>query len=79
VRQWLRGADHLSFDVWVESIPFDETRQYVQNVLSYSVIYGQKLNSNAFNDGKLISLTKMATARSTMAWIFFCELALTSG
>ncbi|BCT32410.1 transglycosylase SLT domain-containing protein [Pseudomonas protegens] len=45
VRQWLKGADHLSFDVWVESIPFDETRQYVQNVLSYSVIYGQKLNS----------------------------------
>ncbi|PWB29444.1 lytic murein transglycosylase [Pseudomonas sp. SDI] len=45
VRQWLRGADHLSFDVWVESIPFDETRQYVQNVLSYAVIYGQKLNS----------------------------------
>jgi soluble lytic murein transglycosylase len=40
-----RGAKHLSFDVWVESIPFDETRQYVQNVLSYSVIYGQKLNS----------------------------------
>lgn len=45
VRQWLKGAKHLSFDVWVESIPFDETRQYVQNVLSYSVIYGQKLNS----------------------------------
>jgi soluble lytic murein transglycosylase len=35
----------LSFDVWVESIPFDETRQYVQNVLSYAVIYGQKLNA----------------------------------
>lgn len=45
VRQWLRGADHLAFDVWVENIPFDETRQYVQNVLSYSVIYGQKLNA----------------------------------
>ncbi|WP_460043201.1 transglycosylase SLT domain-containing protein [Pseudomonas sp. S2_H01] len=45
VRQWLRGANHLSFDVWVESIPFDETRQYVQNVLSYAVIYGQKLNA----------------------------------
>ena len=44
VRQWLRGANHLGFDVWIESIPFDETRQYVQNVLSYSVIYGQKLN-----------------------------------
>ncbi|HSX71323.1 MAG TPA: transglycosylase SLT domain-containing protein, partial [Pseudomonas sp.] len=45
VRQWLRGADHLAFDVWVENIPFDETRQYVQNVLSYSVIYGQKLGA----------------------------------
>ncbi|MGO2769901.1 transglycosylase SLT domain-containing protein [Pseudomonas taetrolens] len=44
VRQWLKGANHLGFDVWIESIPFDETRQYVQNVLSYSVIYGQKLN-----------------------------------
>ena len=44
VRQWLRGADHLSYDVWVENIPFDETRHYVQNVLSYSVIYGQKLD-----------------------------------
>lgn len=45
VRQWLKGANHLAFDVWVESIPFDETRQYVQNVLSYSVIYGKKLNA----------------------------------
>lgn len=45
VKQWLRGANHLAFDVWVESIPFDETRQYVQNVLSYAVIYGQKLNA----------------------------------
>ncbi|MFK3794871.1 transglycosylase SLT domain-containing protein [Pseudomonas sp. NPDC088444] len=45
VRQWLKGANHLAFDVWVESIPFDETRQYVQNVLSYAVIYGQKLNA----------------------------------
>ena len=45
VRQWLRGADHLAYDVWIENIPFDETRQYVQNVLSYSVIYGQKLDA----------------------------------
>jgi soluble lytic murein transglycosylase len=45
VRQWLKGAKHLPFDVWVETIPFDETRQYVQNVLSYSVIYGKKLGN----------------------------------
>ncbi|MCQ2031342.1 lytic murein transglycosylase [Stutzerimonas zhaodongensis] len=45
VRQWLKNAEHLPFDVWVENIPFDETRQYVQNVLTYSVIYGEKLNA----------------------------------
>lgn len=45
VRQWLKNAEHLPFDVWVENIPFDETRQYVQNVLTYAVIYGEKLNA----------------------------------
>ncbi|WP_145142357.1 transglycosylase SLT domain-containing protein [Pseudomonas duriflava] len=45
VRKWLKDARHLAFDVWVETIPFDETRQYVQNVLAYAVIYGQKLNT----------------------------------
>lgn len=43
VRQWTRGIDNLSADVWIENIPFDETRQYVQSVLSYAVIYGDKL------------------------------------
>ncbi|PRW77039.1 hypothetical protein, partial [Pseudomonas fluorescens] len=35
----------LSFDVWVESTPFDETPQYVQNLLPYSVTSGQNPNS----------------------------------
>ena len=45
VRKWLNVTSHLPYDIWIESIPFDETRQYVQNVLSYSVIYGQKLGA----------------------------------
>ncbi|MEH6491054.1 transglycosylase SLT domain-containing protein [Halopseudomonas sp.] len=43
VRQWTNGMGSLPADVWVEAIPFDETRKYVQSVLSYAVIYGQKL------------------------------------
>lgn len=43
VRQWTRDVESLPADVWVEAIPFDETRQYVQSVLSYAVIYGEKL------------------------------------
>ena len=43
VRQWTRDMQPLPSDIWIETIPFDETRTYVQSVLSYAVIYGQKL------------------------------------
>ncbi|MFN3582126.1 MAG: transglycosylase SLT domain-containing protein [Pseudomonas sp.] len=43
VRQWTRDIPSMPADIWIENIPFDETRQYVQSVLSYSVIYGQKM------------------------------------
>ncbi|HEY6528403.1 MAG TPA: transglycosylase SLT domain-containing protein [Cellvibrionaceae bacterium] len=44
VRQWLgESQQRRPFDVWIETIPFNETRQYVQNVLSFSVIYGYRL------------------------------------
>lgn len=43
VRQWTRGVSNMPADLWVETIPFDETRTYVQRVLSYGVIYGDKL------------------------------------
>lgn len=45
VNQWLRNAQNIDFDVWIETIPFNETRQYVQNILFYSVIYGHKLHA----------------------------------
>lgn len=43
VYQWLRdGGDQLPYDVWIETLPYYETRGYVQNVLTYSVIYGYR-------------------------------------
>ena len=43
VKQWLSKEDaKLPYDVWIETIPFHETRGYVQNVLSFSVIYGYR-------------------------------------
>ncbi len=48
VRQWLRETDsQLPFDVWIETIPFRETRGYVQNVLSFSVIYAYRLGQKS--------------------------------
>ncbi|ACE82722.1 transglycosylase SLT domain-containing protein [Cellvibrio japonicus] len=45
VRQWLNKEkdSQLPYDVWIETIPFRETRGYVQNVLSFSVIYAYRL------------------------------------
>ena len=43
VDKWLKkSASNLPNDVWIETIPFKETRKYVQNVLAYSVIYGYR-------------------------------------
>ena len=41
VDRWLNPD--LSVDVWIESIPFRETRNYVQNVLMFSVIYARQM------------------------------------
>ncbi len=41
--QWLAKRGKLPLDAWIETIPFSETRQYVQNVLSYSAIYSKLL------------------------------------
>jgi len=42
VRQWLPGHCQAA-DVWVEMIPFRETRKYVKRVLSYATIYDWRL------------------------------------
>lgn len=44
VDRWISKPDkERPFDVWIETIPFHETRGYVQNVLSFSVIYGYRM------------------------------------
>ena len=44
VATWRRQTGgQLPFDIWIESIPFRETRNYVQNVLAFSIIYAHHL------------------------------------
>ena len=42
VRSWLPEQQQEA-DIWIESIPFGETRRYVQRVFTYAVIYQQRL------------------------------------
>lgn len=43
VKRWRDQSTNKPMDVWVESIPYKETRNYVQNVLSFDLIYQHKL------------------------------------
>lgn len=39
VNKWLKESSNQPLDIWIENIPYAETRQYVKNVLAYSVIF----------------------------------------
>lgn len=44
VQTWLKGAQaQLPLDIWIETIPYSETRRYVKNVLTFDIIYDTRL------------------------------------
>ena len=45
VREWLPKRDDLAADIWVETIPFKETRNFVKNVLAFAVVYDYRLGA----------------------------------
>lgn len=48
VNSWIKDSPaDIPFDVWIETIPFKETRGYVQNVLAFSVIYAYRLGQQS--------------------------------
>jgi len=42
VMDWIPPAN-LDADVWVETIPFNETRDYVKNVMAFTAVYDHRL------------------------------------
>lgn len=45
VQQWLPKGGTVDADVWVETIPFSETRNFVKNVLAFSAVYDYRLGN----------------------------------
>ena len=45
VRQWLPTRAAMPADLWVETIPYRETRVYVQRVMEYAAIYNNRLQA----------------------------------
>ena len=60
VDQWLGTHSMESFDLFVESIPFRETRDYVQAVLSYRVIFESLANGGSSEGVSLLNETEQA-------------------
>jgi len=47
VKRWLPENRKLPADIWIETIPYKETRGYVASVLMYSLIYQQRLQRDS--------------------------------
>jgi soluble lytic murein transglycosylase len=45
VDRWIKDVSGQWMDVWIESIPYRETRNYVKNVMAYSQVYGHRQGS----------------------------------
>ncbi len=46
-KKWLPITSPVPADIWIETIPFKETRKYVSTVLSYAIIYQQRLKKGS--------------------------------
>jgi len=54
VERWLPAGRAWPADLWVETIPFSETRQYVAAVLAHAVIYQARLSQPLRRIGDLL-------------------------
>jgi soluble lytic murein transglycosylase len=57
-KKWLPITSAIPADIWIETIPFKETRKYVSTVLSYIIIYQHRLKKGSL---KLKSLLRDVT------------------
>ncbi|MBS0193664.1 MAG: lytic transglycosylase domain-containing protein [Proteobacteria bacterium] len=47
VSRWLAQRGNLDTDLWIETVPYQETRDYIMRVLAFSVIYDWRLDGKA--------------------------------
>jgi soluble lytic murein transglycosylase len=52
---WLPTVSAVPADIWIETIPFKETRKYVSRILGYAMIYQLRLNKQQFKLTELLS------------------------
>lgn len=58
VKQWLPTSKPEPADIWIETIPYKETRNYITSVLMYAMIYQQQLHRNNLKISALLPAIK---------------------
>jgi soluble lytic murein transglycosylase len=53
VRKWLPDTEPMKADLWVETVPFKETRNYIQAVLAYATIFDRHLGQNVLISSRM--------------------------
>ena len=53
VRRWLPKKSTLPADLWVETVPYKETRNYVQAVLAYSTVFDKSFGNKTLMSSRM--------------------------
>ncbi len=58
VIRWLKHDKHYTADVWIETIPFKETRGYVAAVLTYALVYQYRMGGKGLKMRDMMGIIK---------------------
>ena len=53
VKKWLPQENGMPADLWVETVPFNETRNYVQAVLAYATVFDKTLGKDTLISSRM--------------------------
>jgi len=53
VKNWLPSENLMPADLWVETVPFKETRNYVQAVLAYATVFDKSLGRDTLISSRM--------------------------
>lgn len=67
VSRWLTQRPNLPNDLWIETIPYKETREYVSRVMAFSVIHDWRLGGTAVPVSARIGLGAPAASRKAFS------------
>ena len=56
VKSWLKNIPPIPADMWIETIPYKETRDYVKSVLAYQQIYQVRVGQSGSLFDELVTM-----------------------